>query len=222
VGLSLVLSLLGVSLWVDQLFVTFMHESSHGIAAMLTGGRLVQFTIEPNASGLALTQGGIRLVVLTAGYAGACLWGGALLVASRRKGAEKAVLYALAAFMIGFTLLFTRNVFGFAVGLGMGAFFGWVGHRGENWQLSLLLSFLAVQSCMNAVKDLFTLLRAGTLPVMSDASLMSQALFGLMPPIACAVFIAFVSVALFALFMRVALHDELKRFGSRRSDRLSA
>ena len=205
IGASLLLWLSPYSLWVDQLFLTFVHEACHGIAAIVTGGRLQSFVIQPNASGMALTQGGFRPLILVAGYAGSCLWGGALLVASRQRGMEKAVCWALAAFIGVFTLLFVRNLFGFGVGLGLAAFFGTVAQRGAGWQLAFLLSFLAVQSILNAFKDLMTLVLLSGRASLTDAYLMSQELtMGLVPPIVFAIIISALTLAAFWGFMRLA------------------
>lgn len=223
IALSVLLSVFGLHLYFDELFVTFMHESSHGLMAILTGGRLLQFTVSPDTSGLALTAGGFRPLVLTAGYAGSCFWGGVLLVAARKPGWEKAVLLTLSGFLLAFTLLFVRNLFGFGVGLGLGAFFGWAGYHGKNWQLSLLLSFLAIQSSLFAIKDLFTLVRLGTTRVTTDASLMSRELtFGVVPPLVFGVIISAIAVVVFVVFLRIALSNELKQWESRLAARKSA
>ena len=62
-----------VALWVFFLIFlpgTLVHELSHGLAALLTGGRFVQFTITPDASGLATSAGGWRWLIIPAGYLG--------------------------------------------------------------------------------------------------------------------------------------------------------
>ena len=40
-----------------RLFVTFVHETGHGLAALISGGRFVNFTVSPDGSGVALTAG---------------------------------------------------------------------------------------------------------------------------------------------------------------------
>jgi len=199
-------TLLPRGLYVDELFVTFLHEASHGLAAILTGGSLHRFYLNADTSGMAMTSGGFRPLILAAGYMGGCLWGGALLVAARRRGLEKAVCFALCAFMLGFTLLYIRNLFGFATGLGMAGFFGLVAARGAGWQLALLLNFLALRSILNALVDLKTLViygsrMTGTVPV-TDASLMSaEYTAGLVPPLVFALAIGGLSLAALGAFL---------------------
>ncbi|WP_159821067.1 M50 family metallopeptidase [Colwellia sp. 20A7] len=57
--------------WLESYF----HEISHGIAAMLTGGKVLRIQLFTNGAGLCTTQGGISFVISFAGYAGATLWG---------------------------------------------------------------------------------------------------------------------------------------------------
>lgn len=55
--------------------MTFFHEISHGLFAILTGGSIVNIELHIKGSGLCYTMGGSRFVVLQAGYMGAVLWG---------------------------------------------------------------------------------------------------------------------------------------------------
>ena len=67
-----------------KIFVVFMHEVSHGLAAIATGGRIVEIQINPQQGGYAITQGGSRFWTLTAGYLGSLLWGGLILLLAAR------------------------------------------------------------------------------------------------------------------------------------------
>lgn len=216
IGVIVAVGILSVLLWnmpgfgwllyPFRLFVTFLHESSHGLAAILTGGRLAQFVVNPDTSGLAYTYGGFRPFISSAGYLGGSLWGGMLLLASRRRGWEKAVLLALAAFFCGFTLLFVRNFFGFFVGLGFAAAFGWMGWHGKNHYLSWLLTFLAVQNCFAALDDVRVLVFLANGPVATDAGNMSREMtLGLVPPIVFALGMAAAALVIFLFFLRLAL-----------------
>src|ERR1041385_6036897 len=67
-----------------RLLVTFVHESGHGLTAMLTGGRFEGFEVLENGSGVASTAGGNEVLIKTMGYVGAALFGAALLYAANR------------------------------------------------------------------------------------------------------------------------------------------
>ena len=54
---------------------TYFHEISHGIAALLTGGHIVNIQLFSNGAGLCTTQGGNRFLVSFSGYTGAIIWG---------------------------------------------------------------------------------------------------------------------------------------------------
>jgi hypothetical protein len=57
--------------WLESYF----HEISHGIAALLTGGKILQIQLFASGAGLCTTQGGVGFFISFAGYAGATLWG---------------------------------------------------------------------------------------------------------------------------------------------------
>ena len=215
IGASLLLWLSPYSLWFDQLFLTFVHEACHGLAAILTGGELHSFVVHADTSGMALTRGGFRPFILLAGYAGSALVGGALLVAARVHGLEKAICWAIAAFFGAFTLLFVRNLFGFGVGVAITAFFFTVARRGDSWQLALLLSFLAVQCILNAFKDLLSLWLLSGRGTVTDAHLMSQEFTrGLVPPWIFALGISVATLLMFGGFMALAWKANRARIGT--------
>lgn len=54
---------------------SFFHELSHGLAALLSGGSIIQIQLFPNGAGLCTTQGGIAFLIAFSGYAGAVVWG---------------------------------------------------------------------------------------------------------------------------------------------------
>ena len=210
VVLSALLSFYSINLWLDQVFITFVHEASHGLAAVVTGGQLVSINIQPDGSGTAFTRGGFRPLILVAGYAGSCVSGAALLLAARRRGWARPVCLFLAAFLTVVTLLYVRNFFGFGVGLLLALGLAWVGIRGAGWQLSLLLSFVAVRSMLNALNDLWVLLQVAGGAEQTDAALLSQEVTrGLVPPLVFAGVILLVSLACLGAVVRWSLPREV-------------
>ena len=58
--------------WLESYF----HEIGHGLAAIATGGKIVNVQLFTNGAGLCTTQGGSAFVISFFGYAGAIIWGG--------------------------------------------------------------------------------------------------------------------------------------------------
>src|SRR5256885_16930193 len=70
-----------------RIFVTFIHEGGHAIAALLTGNSVQSLSVAMNASGETYTtEGGTfsKMFVSSAGYLGAMTFGALLLVFIRR------------------------------------------------------------------------------------------------------------------------------------------
>ena len=65
-----------------RLLVTFVHETGHGLTAVITGGRFVRFVVYPDGSGVATTAGGSAFLVPQMGYLGAALFGALVLYAA--------------------------------------------------------------------------------------------------------------------------------------------
>lgn len=144
-----------------RLFVTFIHEGGHALAAVLTGNTVQSLTISPNASGEVLaTQGGLlsQTFISSAGYLGATLYGALLLFLIRRSIAARFVLLASAGFILTMTLGYGlwngfTLVTGISLTLGLVAAAKFLRPRAATF----LMSFLAVQCVLNALFDLKTL-----------------------------------------------------------------
>jgi hypothetical protein len=161
-----------------RLFVTFVHELSHGLAALLTGGQFIQFTVSTDTSGLAYSAGGWRWLIIPAGYLGAALFGGVLLYLTNRSSpsGRRALAIGLGLALLAVTLLFARNwtafIFGGLAGLALLAL-GW---RGPELGIALGLNFLAIQCSLNGLDSLVGLVRvsSGERRVLSDAQSMAD------------------------------------------------
>ncbi len=92
-----------------RIFVTFIHEGGHAIAALLTGNSVASLSVAMNASGETYTtQGGTwsQMFVASAGYLGAMIYGALLLILIRRAVAARLVLVGSAVLVFGLTLIF--------------------------------------------------------------------------------------------------------------------
>lgn len=144
-------------LWPIKLFVVLLHEISHGLAALLTGGGVERLLLTQDEGGLAFTRGGNRFLILSAGYLGSALWGVLLLrLAWARPGSRRMALRASAILLALVGLLYSGSLFTLAyvavATLLLFALGWWGGARLQMATLWLLGSF----SCLYAVIDIGT------------------------------------------------------------------
>jgi peptidase M50B-like protein len=154
-----------------RIFVTFIHEGGHAIAALLTGNSVASLSVAPNASGETYaTQGGLisQMFVSSAGYLGSMAFGGLLLILIRRAVAARLVLLGSAILVFTLTMIFGLIKPLFAINAWSGIPFTLLAGTIISVGLFLIakfasariatffLSFLAVQCVLNALFDLKT------------------------------------------------------------------
>lgn len=142
-----------------RLFVTFVHESGHALAALLTGGRVAGLTVFPDGSGVTTTFGGARLVILPAGYLGAALFGAVLFYFANTVPYPKTISIILAILVGVITLLYT-SFFSTAwlVGVGFALALAALWRYADRDINLLVLDVLATLCGLNAVLDLLGLI----------------------------------------------------------------
>lgn len=148
----------GGSAWTAplEILVVFFHESSHALMTWITGGKVVSMQVTVDRGGEVLSAGGSRFLTLSAGYLGSLLIGAGLLIASSRSRHDRAILAALALLMALATVLFMRNLFGLAYGIGMAlallAIARWLPARASDYSLRLI----GVMSLLYVPRDIFS------------------------------------------------------------------
>jgi hypothetical protein len=160
-----------------KVFVVFLHELSHGLAAVLTGGRMGMITLAADEGGACYTRGGWSWVILPAGYLGSMLWGGLILVAAARTDRDDLIAGLAGAAMLAVTALFVRSWFGILYGLSFGAGLVLLGLKAPRAASDFVLKLIGLTSVFYAVLDIWSDLiarQAGG----SDAGQMAQKFFG--------------------------------------------
>lgn len=137
-----------------KVFVVFLHEASHGIAAVLTGGSVDHLELTANEGGLCVTRGGWRFAILSAGYVGSLVWGALLLVAASRTHLDRAILGAVSVATALVTILYVRTLFGFAYGILAALLTALVAWRLPASASDLVLRVIGTVSCLYVVEDI--------------------------------------------------------------------
>lgn len=185
-----------------RILVTFLHEGSHGLAAVLTGGSIDRITVAADGSGLCFTRGGWRSLVIPAGYLGSMAWGSLILVLALRTRLGKAVSLGFGFGLIAVTVVYVRSWFGFASGLALGAALASAGRWLPEEVDQALLALIGSASCLYALFDLRHLASLGR--GANDAASFSAEVLPL-PPVVWAVLWAVLALACLAASLRVAL-----------------
>jgi len=211
-----------------RLFVTYVHEASHSLAAIVTGGSVSGFTISANGSGLAITAGGSRAFILPAGYLGAALFGSMLFFLTNRIPRwVRGLSMFIGAFMLVFTIMFARpdesgSLSVLLIGLGFGAIMVLIGWKAPRVINQFLLNTLAVMTALNAVLDVWMLVSnsdASRGAVSNDAAAFASEFTPLMP----AATVAFIwSLAAIAMLSVAVYFGMIKPLQQELSDTVSA
>ncbi|KAJ7715365.1 peptidase M50B-like-domain-containing protein [Mycena maculata] len=87
-----------------KLFTIGWHELCHITAAILSGGRILKITIDPNVGGATIVEGGRPLFILSSGYIGSTLIGALSLLRDGTYLSLKTILLTILyeALLIGF------------------------------------------------------------------------------------------------------------------------
>jgi len=105
-----------------KLFVVMLHEVSHGIAAVVTGGAIERIELTVDQGGRCYCGGGNAFLTLSAGYLGSLLWGVLLLLSARHLGGRgRWVMAGLGAGLLGVTIMYVPSGFGLVFGIVFGA-----------------------------------------------------------------------------------------------------
>lgn len=154
-----------------RIFVTFIHEGGHALAALLTGNSVASLSVATNASGETYTtQGGLisQVFISSAGYLGSMAFGALLLILIRKAVAARIVLLGSGLYIFALTvfyglfkpLFWLTGLSGIPFTLLAGLFISvglvLIARFASAKVATFFVSFLAVQCVLNALFDLKT------------------------------------------------------------------
>ena len=209
-----------------KIFVTFIHEGGHALAALLTGNSVASLSVATDASGLTYTSEGgpfSQMFISSAGYLGSMAFGALLLVLIRKAIAARIVLLACGIFIFALTMIFglfkpvlwmtawSGIPFTLFAGIFISVGLVLIAKFASARVATFFVSLLAVQCVLNALFDLKTVFLLNTSlarPVANDAMNMYQAT-GIPAIFWTVVWIAFaLGILWFAMRLYVAGRDK--------------
>ena len=183
-GLTLVAAIVLGILWYSPLmfplryFSVLVHECSHALACLVTGGTVDSITLNSETGGVTFVHGGNTVIVSSAGYLGSVLFGSLCLYLSRFRSSAWCWCLSIGILLTGMTMTFVsffHDPFGYCYGTVAGIVVGVVG-----WKLNRLapyfLRFLGVSVSLFSFMDIqSTLFNGSAARAHSDAGILGAA-----------------------------------------------
>lgn len=138
-----------------KIFVVLLHEISHGMAAVVTGGTVDRILLDTRQGGATWTRGGNAFLILSAGYLGSLLWGLLLIeLGGARAARARWALTTLATVLLVVAVLYVRSLFGFLFTIMFGAALLFASRRLPPVGVARVLMALGVTSALYALLDI--------------------------------------------------------------------
>ena len=205
-GIPLALFVIALFFWNSlfllpvKLLTVLFHELSHGIMAILTGGKIISIDIGFNQGGLCRSMGGWPIFIASAGYLGSLIWGSVILLTSLRKGANKKITIGLGFILLLVTLLWVRGLETLLITLSTAAALIFIGTKLKEEYCSIIVKFISLISCFYVVFDIKDDLLDRTVNG-SDAYQISKMIFPFSPSIGSYIIgLLWMAVAVFILW----------------------
>lgn len=196
-----------------KLFVVLLHEMSHGIAALILGGKILNIEISSQIGGYTsytMPKGWLsEIIVASAGYLGSMFWGGLILIGASKTEKDRYITLAIGivSLILEFFVIKSGELFGIIYTFGFAGFMILAFKYLKDWVNDYMLKFIGLTSCLYVIVDIKEDLISRSI-VQSDAGQIS-ALTGI-PSIVIGLSWAAVSIVLIGLILKVSLGTSLK------------
>lgn len=137
-----------------KLLVVLLHEISHGIAGVMSGGEIREIQINSRLGGHCIVDGGNNILVAASGYLGSLIWGSLLFLSAYGKKWGIWFSTFLGALLIFITANYLANIFAMVTAVLFAIYFI-VGPRVTNDTVySYITKFLGITCALYAVVDI--------------------------------------------------------------------
>jgi hypothetical protein len=143
------------------------------VTGIRTGGQMHQITLSINQGGLCYTSGGIREVILSAGYMGSMFWGCLIFYGIYKADTPQEVTIISGALIMLLTVLTLRNGFGIFFGFAFGGGLIGAATLGSTGMNEVIVQLMAVTNVCYPLYDILDDVMFRTVPS-SDAYRLGQ------------------------------------------------
>jgi len=138
-----------------KIMVVLFHEMSHGLMALVTGGKVLTIMITADEGGSCETEGGAAALIVSAGYLGSMFFGGLLLYLSRFRGCVPVVYTFLTLTVVSAIFTVLHDPYSRTFATGLAAAFIFLGLLAPTILGALFLRVLGTVSCLYSIFDIY-------------------------------------------------------------------
>ena len=160
-----------------KILVVFLHEASHALMTIVTGGKVLELSLNPRQGGHVKSLGGSLFYIASAGYLGSLLLGALLFISGLRSRADRIIIGILGAVMLTLCAFYVRESFPLMFCIG-GGVLALICARYLSEDINdLLLRLIGLSSMIYVPYDIFsdTLARSH---IRSDARIIAEMYWG--------------------------------------------
>lgn len=187
-----------------QTFAVAVHESFHGIAAIITGGSVVSMGLDLN-SGVLKSTGGIFPIISAAGYVGTAIVGAALVV-TVLYGFHKFIISLLTVFTFGLSAYYIDSYLSISLYISLAISLGILYLAWKTPYDKELSVFLGTFFAFASLEDIRTYFFA--IPTQTDAGILARHLGSEVLTLPIAFGFAFVSILFWYLAIRKIIKED--------------
>jgi len=137
-----------------KVFVIVLHEISHAIAAIITGGTVRSISISSYLGGVTKTNGGNSLVIASAGYLGSLIFGALLFISAYNNKLRKPIATILSVIILLSTIGYIKENIQVFFGLLISVFFFLLPRFFNEFITTFFLKFIGLISCFYVLTDI--------------------------------------------------------------------
>ena len=156
-----------------KILIVFLHEASHAFAALLTGGRVEELSLDIRQGGHVISRGGSVFWIVSAGYVGSLILGSLLFLLALRTDLDRLTVALLGGLMVVLVVFYIRDPFPIAFCLGMGGLLIVIARYLDHRVSDLILRIIGLTSIIYVPFDITsdTILRTH---LVSDARILAE------------------------------------------------
>ena len=193
-----------------KLMVVLLHEMSHGLMALASGGTVHDILITADEGGACQSEGGNGVLIASAGYLGSMFFGGLILRGSRG-GSGVPVTYALLALLtLGAAVTVLHDPYSRTFAFAIAGFCIFLGLLAPTFLGAFGLRILGTGSCLYAIFDIYSDILVGASDGIENDARAFSSLTGVPEQTVGMAWLA-VSVLYFAAILKASLESGAAR-----------